>query len=114
MPDAAREISGKTFQCEDNVVNLKTMRLDFNDPEVATLTLDLVDTRYVWPIGLDGQYRISPEGAGMRGYWKDSQTFLLETFDIGIVNRQMEVDGNRLQFSLPDAGLTVTCQAQEP
>ena len=113
MPDAAREISGKTFQCEDNVVDLKTMRVDFNDPEVATLSLDLVDTDYLWPIGLDGHYRISPEGAGMRGYWKDSRTFLLETFDIGVVNRQMEIDGNSLHFSLPDAGLTVTCKVED-
>ena len=110
MPDTAREISGKTFQCEDNMVDLKTMRVDFSDPEVATLTLDLVDTDYLWPIGLDGHYRISPEGAGMRGYWKDSRTFLLETFDIGVVVRQMEVEGDRLHFSLPDAGLTIVCQ----
>ncbi|HEX5810229.1 MAG TPA: serine hydrolase [Anaerolineales bacterium] len=113
-PKIAQMISGKTFRCADNSVGLKSMRVDFDNPAAATLSLDLVDTDYVWPIGLDGHYRISPEGAGMRGYWKDSQTFLLETFDIGIVNRQMEVDGDRLQFSLPDAGLTVTCQAQEP
>jgi hypothetical protein len=90
------------------------MRIDFDDPAVATLRLDLVDTDYIWPIGLDGHYRISPEGAGMRGYWKDSHTFLLETFDIGIVNRQLDLNGEQLQFSLPDAGLTVVCQAQQP
>ena len=111
-PDTARMISGKTFRCEDNVVGLKSMQIDFDDPKAATLYLDLVNTHYAWPIGLDGHYRISPEGAGMRGYWRDSHTFLLETFDIGIVNRQMEVDGDRLQFSLPDAGLSVDCHQE--
>ena len=113
-PDTARAISGRTFRCEDNVVGLESMSVDFDDREVAILHLDLVDTAYVWPIGLDGRYRISPEGAGMRGYWKDSRTFLVETFDIGVVNRQIDVDGDQLQFSLPDAGLAVVCQAQEP
>ena len=113
-PETTQTISGKTFRCEDNTVGLESMRVEFDNPAIATLHLDLVDTNYVWPIGLDGRYRISPEGAGMRGYWKDSRTFLLETFDIGVVNRQMEVDGDRLEFSLPDAGLTIVCQAQEP
>jgi hypothetical protein len=88
--------------------------MDFNDPKIATFDLDLVDTDSVWSIGLDGSYRVSPEGDGMRGYWKDSQTFLIETFDIGVVTRQMEVDEDRLVFSLPDAGLTITCQVPNP
>ena len=112
--DTAQVISGKTYSCEENEAGLQSLRLEFNDPKLATLNLDLIDTDYVWPIGLDGSYRISPEGAGMRGYWKDSKTFVLETFDIGVVMRQMEVDGDRLKFSLPDAGLMITCQAQEP
>jgi hypothetical protein len=29
-----------------------------------------------------------------------------------VVIRQMEVEGDRLQFSLPDAGLTIACRAQ--
>jgi hypothetical protein len=113
-PDAAEAISGKIYLCENNAVGLESLQVEFNDPKFATLNLNLVDTDYVWPIGLDGNYRTSPEGAGMRGYWRDSQTFLVETFDIGVVNRQMKIDGNHLEFSLPDAGLTVTCQAQEP
>ena len=111
---SSQAISGKVFRCEDNIVGLKSMNVDFSDPAFATLYLDLADTEYTWPIGLDGHYRISPEGAGMRGYWKDSQTFLLETFDIGIVNRQLEVDGDRLVFSLPDAELKIACQVQNP
>jgi CubicO group peptidase (beta-lactamase class C family) len=114
FPDTAQAISGRTYRCDDNAAGLETLRMEFNDPKFATLNLDLVDTDYVWPIGLDGSYRVSPEGAGMRGYWEDSQTFLLETFDIGVVIRQMEVEGDRLQFSLPDAGLTIACQAQNP
>jgi CubicO group peptidase (beta-lactamase class C family) len=112
-PKTAQAISGKTYLCEHNVVGLESMRVEFNDPKAATLTMQLGDRKLIWPIGLDGIYRVSPEGAGMRGYWKDPQTFLLETFDIGVVNRQMTVDGDHLQFSLPDAGLTVTCQTQD-
>jgi len=114
LPDTAQTISGKTYRCEDNAAGLESLVVEFNDPHVATLNLDLIDTDYVWPIGLDGSYRVSPEGAGMRGYWKDSQTFLLETFDIGVVMRKMEVHGDHLQFSLPDAGLNIACQIQNP
>lgn len=112
--ETALAISGQTFRCEENAVGLKSLRMDFNHPKFATFDLDLVDTDSVWLIGLDGSYRVSPEGDGMRGYWKDSRTFLLDTFDIGVVNRQMTVNGDELQFSLPDAGLTITCRAQEP
>lgn len=107
--DTARAISGRTYRCEENAAGLESLRMDFNDPKFATFDLDLADTDSFWSIGLDGSYRVSPEGDGMRGYWKDSQIFLIETFDIGVVTRQMEVDGDRLQFSLPDAGLSIAC-----
>lgn len=114
LPGTAQAISGKTYRCEENAAGLTSLRVEFDDPKQATLNLNLVDRDFVWPIGLDGNYRISPEGAGMRGYWKDSQTFQVETFDIGVVLRQMKVDGDRLIFSLPDAGLTITCQVENP
>lgn len=114
LPDTAGAISGKTYLCEENAAGLESLRVEFNDPKIATLNLNLVDRDYVWPIGLDGNFRISPEGEGMRGYWEDPQTFLVETFDIGVVTRQMEVDGNRLLFSLPDAGLNIACEVQNP
>jgi CubicO group peptidase (beta-lactamase class C family) len=113
-PDTAQSISGKTYRCEDNAVGLESLRVDFDDPKVATLDLELAEAVSVWSIGLDGSYRVSPEGDGMRGYWKDSQTFLVETFDIGVVNRQMEVDGDHLLLTLPDAGLKIACQVQNP
>jgi len=112
-PETALAISGKTYLCEPNTVGLESVRVEFKDPKSATLTMQLEDRNLIWPIGLDGTYRISPEGAGMRGFWKNSQTFLFETFDIGVVNRQMTVDGDRLQLSLPDAGLTITCKTQD-
>ena len=112
-PDTAQAISGKSYRCEENAAGLKSLQVDFSNPKSAALIMQLRERDLIWPIGLDGSYRISPEGAGMRGYWKDSQTFLLETFDIGVVVRQMKVDGNRLQFSLPDAGLKIECQTSD-
>jgi hypothetical protein len=88
--------------------------VEFDSAKQATLYLKMGGMDMVCPIGLDGSYRQSSEGTGFRGYWKDAQTFQFEAFDIGVLSRQMLFDDNRLEINLPEAKLTVACQAQNP
>jgi CubicO group peptidase (beta-lactamase class C family) len=114
LPDAARAISGKTYVCDTNAVSVDSLRFDFNDSEVATLYLTRYGMEMVWPVGLDGKYRLSTEGQGQRGYWMDAHTFIFETFDIGRLTRQLNFDGDNLELVIPEAGLTITCHVQNP
>jgi hypothetical protein len=68
----------------------------------------------VFPIGLDGNYRISPEGAGFRGYWENPQLFYFEVFNIGVTSREVTFDDQNMQISIPEAELKVNCQVQNP
>jgi CubicO group peptidase (beta-lactamase class C family) len=113
-PDTALEISGKTYGCDPNVVSVSALHFGFNDPEEATLYLTRYGVEMVWPVGLDGKFRFSAEGQGQRGYWQDSNTFVFETFDIGLLTRQLNIDGDNLELVIPEAGLTITCHVQNP
>jgi hypothetical protein len=105
LPDTAKAISGKIFVFESNPFQLKTMRLEFNESIEATMELTFgnnQDPRY-GEIGLDGVYRMSLGDnelpVGQRGYWADTQTFVLEYDEIA--NRDayilvMRFDENRV------------------
>jgi len=114
IPETAAQISGKTYHCESNAAGIETLRMEFDQPGQATLFAKIGGNDMVLPIGLDGSYRLSPEGSGFRGYWEDAQSFTFENFNIGVVSRQVIFDGESLQITLPEAGLTVTCRAQNP
>lgn len=112
VPQTAAEISGKTYIFEPNPAMLKSATLEFNDPAEATIYLDLLGKEVTWKIGLDGQYRQSPEGSLQRGYWKDAQTFVIEVFDVGMDNRTFTFTDERV---LVDAsGLTIEGKMQNP
>jgi len=113
-PDTARAITGKTYTCDPNPVSVNSLRFDFNNPEAATLYLTRYGMELVWPVGLDGRYRLSAEGQGQRGYWKDDHTFVFETFDIGHLTRQLNFSDDSLELVIPEAGLTITCHVQNP
>jgi len=113
VPETAQAVSGKTYRCESNPAGIETFRMDLAGDEQATLFLKMDGTDLVLPIGLDGRYRLSPKGAGYRGFWEDGQTFQFEAFDIGVLSRQVVFDGDGVQVSLPEAGLTVACQTQD-
>jgi hypothetical protein len=86
----------------------------FKDPGAASLTLNQNGIEQVWPIGLDGKYRLSSLGQGQRGYWEDSQVFVLELFDIGQLTRRLSFTGDRLEVEIPEVGMTLECQVQNP
>ena len=112
VPQTAQDISGKTYLFEPNPAMLKSATLEFNDPSEATIDLDLLEKEVTWKIGLDGQYRQSPEGSLQRGYWKDAQTFVIEVFDVGMENRIFTFTDDRV---LVDAsGLIIEGKMENP
>jgi len=113
-PETAAKVSGQAYRCDSNPAGIETVRMEFNHAEQATMNLRMSGTDMVLPIGLDGRYRLSPAGSGYRGYWEDAQTFQLEAFDIGLLSRKVVFDGDSLEVSFPEAGLTVACQVQNP
>jgi hypothetical protein len=113
-PETAAQVSGNTYRCENNPAGIESIRMEFDGTEQATIFLKMGGTDMVLPIGLDGSYRLSSEGSGFRGYWEDTQAFHFEAFNIGVISRQIVFDGQDLQISLPEAGLSVACQTQNP
>jgi hypothetical protein len=71
-------------------------------------------TDMIWPIGLDGSYRLSPEGSGLRGYWENPQLFHFEIFNIGVMSHKVSFDGQNMRISIPEAGLKIACQVKNP
>jgi CubicO group peptidase (beta-lactamase class C family) len=126
LPAIAKEISGKTYDLEPNPLQMKTMRLDFNDTAEATIQLTFTDNRPTSPqqIGLDGVYRLVP-GAynlpqGMRGYWADDQTFVLEYDNIAAndhINFRVSFQGMQIiikgQETAHELGITIQGRQQE-
>jgi CubicO group peptidase (beta-lactamase class C family) len=92
LPEMARSISGKPYIFETNLLGLKSISLTFSSPEDASVQLMFTnrptETRR---IGLDGVPHISPDGrfglpVGLKGYWKNKDTFVLEYDEIANIN----------------------------
>ncbi len=114
LPSTARTISNKTYSFAANGTGVTSLRLEFNNPDEARLSMKQYGTDVIWPIGLDGKYRQSPDGRELRGYWQDSQTFLLEIFDVGLVNYRFHFDGDRVELAAPEQGWALNGQTQQP
>lgn len=114
IPETAGQISGRAYRCEANPVGVETLSIKFIDPQLASLKVVINGVAETWDIGLGGHYLLSPKGTGFRGYWKDAQTFNIDVFNIGVVNRTIVFDGNRLEVILPEVELTVVCQVNDP
>jgi hypothetical protein len=57
----------------------------------------------IWRIGLDNKYRLSSDGLELRGYWEDSQTFVIEVFDIGLTTRRLSFTDDCVLLGSPPA-----------
>jgi hypothetical protein len=110
--ETIQEISGKTYTFDPNPAMLKSARLDFSDPTEATIYLDLLGSEVTWKIGLDGQYRQSPEGALQRGYWRDAQTFVIEVFGVGLDTRIFTFTDNQVVVDAPE--MTIEGRMENP
>jgi CubicO group peptidase (beta-lactamase class C family) len=96
LPDTAKAISGKTYVLESNPIDVATLRFDFSEKTQATMYMKLQGRDVVWPIGLDGEYRVEPDGKALRGYWADTKTFVFEVFEDGLTSYQLHFEDDRL------------------
>ena len=104
MPEITKQISGKTYVFGENSVDLETLRLEFEDPEAATFYLKLQGQDETWTVGLDGNYRTSPDGQGLRGYWENPGTFILQIFEEGLSIRRLFFEDDRVKINFPESG----------
>lgn len=81
LPDTAKAISGKTYTFGPNILDLASIRFQFKGNQEANVYMNLEGQDVIWPVGLDGNYRLEPNGLALRGYWSDQQTFELEVFE---------------------------------
>jgi CubicO group peptidase (beta-lactamase class C family) len=114
QPDIARVVSGTTYTCDTNPVGVTSFRMEFNDPKTGIFSMLRNGQETTSPIGLDGKYLLDSQGTAHSGYWEDSQTFILEVFDIGQLTRWFHFDADRLDVTVPEIDLTLKCQVQNP
>jgi CubicO group peptidase (beta-lactamase class C family) len=110
--DLIQSVSGTTYLCESNPVGVENLRVDFNDPMQATMTVKVKNLNRSWAIGTDGQFRVSPEGEILRGYWEDAQTFNYIVFDVGVVTYQLHFDDGMLEIRVPASDMMIPCYGQ--
>lgn len=67
-PRLGERTSGVTYSLSSNPLDLRSIRLDFKNPNAATVTLQFADGRWIAPVGLDGKRRfaaVGPYGLGV-------------------------------------------------
>lgn len=115
LPDTARTISGKDIRFGPNAADVTSLRFEFSDTSECMLHITPTQgNELIWPIGLDGTYRLSSGGEAVRGYWADPQTFLMAVFDEGLVSYQVHFDGDRVEIRSPERGLKFEGQVAAP
>lgn len=91
LPDVAHRINGQAIQLEPNAFGWRTLRFDFIGGDTAQVR---VDDGPANAIGLDGRYRVTPDGrflhwfphigpVALRGAWPDSTTLHLSYRELG-------------------------------
>jgi hypothetical protein len=110
-PAIAKEVSGRTYDCGQNPAGLGWLRFDFSDPSMAVLHHETFGQELVWKVGLDGHYRVTPDGDAFLAYWEDANTLHLQIFDIGTQVFQARFQGDSVQVINNEADLTISCKA---
>jgi hypothetical protein len=114
LPDSAAAIAGLTYVFEPNPLNVGSLRLACNETAEARLYIRLEGVDVVWPIGLDGKYRIAPSGQALRGYWADPLTFVFMIFEDGPSTFQLHFQGDRVEINIPGTGVIFEGQIGSP
>lgn len=114
LPDTALAISGKIYICDTNPGGVQSLRFEFNGLQTANMYMEQNNADVVWPIGLEGEYQLTTTGEGVRGWWEDEQTFIVDLFDIGQLKREFHFNGDKLSIYVPEVPLTIHCQVQNP
>ena len=114
LPATVKAISSKTYAFESNAIALATLRLDSNEAAEAKLHMNIEGADVIWPIGLDGEYRMASSGQTLRGYWKDSETFVFQIFEDDISTFRLHFVDDRLEVSSPERGLSFKGLIKKP
>jgi CubicO group peptidase (beta-lactamase class C family) len=96
LPATSKEVSNKTYLFELNIIEVSSIRLKFNGNKEATLYMNIQGQDVTWPVGLDGKYRVEPDGRALRGYWPDDNTFNLEIFESGLRVYKLHFENDRM------------------
>jgi hypothetical protein len=112
IPELAKEISGKTFELEDNELHVKSFSLNFFDSDsswvitTSTGKPDRPTDRFSGLMGLDGMFRKSPPAPyginASKGRWLNEHTFAIERRILGHSETQswtLAFDGNKVNVS---------------
>ena len=107
-PRVAERISGVTYSLSSNPLDLRSMRLDFENTNEATVRLQFADGHWIAPVGLDGKRRFAPIGpyglsVGTIGQWLSESEFLLDIDTIANVNHfvfDIRIDGDRAHLTM--------------
>jgi len=91
LPKIAQSISGKVFIVDANPMDLRSISLTFRDKSDARAILKVGDVVLDARVGLDGVYRMSPEGPqhlemGAMGHWQADDEFVLDLDTIANIN----------------------------
>ena len=126
-PDTARAISGQMFVFAPNPLEIETLGFEFNDSAEATLHFTPAGSDQIvsWPVALDGVYRLFPGDydlpQGLRGYWADDQTFVIEYDEIANNDHtliKLRFEGDRVvvagQETAHEVGVTFEGSLQTP
>jgi CubicO group peptidase (beta-lactamase class C family) len=92
LPSISREISGRRYALDDNLLGWRAVTFDFARPDTAVAQLELVDGRVEKrPVGLDAVPRLSPDGrfglpVAVQGSWTDASTFMFDYDEVANIN----------------------------
>jgi len=92
-PELAKQISGKTYQLDSNILKVKTFVLNLTDADPSwvitteTNRADRPTAQFSGLLGLDGVFRKSPPAAyginATKGHWVNEHIFMIERRILG-------------------------------
>lgn len=115
LPATAKEISEKIYRLDDNSLGLRSFQVRFFNESEGEIVLSLADRKIIFPIGLDGLYRIGAEGPaklplGGRAEWRSANELALDLNMIAKINRYDVIarfDEERIHLTIKEStGLT--------
>jgi hypothetical protein len=111
LPALAKSVSGKRYDFPLNSSRLDSLSLSFPEPNEARLNVKYLGDNLTLPVGLDGVYRLGPNGplhllAGATGKWTAENEFLLDLNFIANINHytlRIRFEGERIEVTADEA-----------
>jgi hypothetical protein len=92
QPTASKQLSGRVYDLENNAFGIRTLSVEFADPDASSLSLTLENgQKLVQPLGMDGQYRLTTLNGGAvsagRAEWFEGGRLRIEFNRLSLINR---------------------------